>query len=186
MIVIYVVYQQFENHVIQVAIMARTVRLSPLGVLVSLLIGVQLFGLLGALLAIPAAGIIHVIGRDLYEERQARRRAEVDAADDPGATPGEGAAAPPAGALDAADPPTTGAPVPGSDGEGPPPAAEVPVAPATSAVTPDAGPAPAGPVAAPAPPTADAPAAAAGHHGRVDPPSWPELSVESPTPAAGS
>ena len=53
--------QQFENHVIQVAIMSRTVKLSPLGVLVSLLIGVQLFGLLGALLAIPAAGIVHVI-----------------------------------------------------------------------------------------------------------------------------
>ena len=30
MIAVYVIYQQFENHVIQVAIMARTVRLSPL------------------------------------------------------------------------------------------------------------------------------------------------------------
>ena len=72
MIIIYVVYQQFENHVIQVAIMSRTVRLSPLGVLVSLLVGVQLFGLIGALLAIPAAGIIHVVGVDLYQERQSK------------------------------------------------------------------------------------------------------------------
>jgi predicted PurR-regulated permease PerM len=97
MIIVYVVYQQFENHVIQVAIMARTVRLSPLGVLVSLLIGVQLFGLLGALLAIPAAGIIHVVGVDLYQERQARRSAAaggapVEAGDGPAA--GGGPAAP--------------------------------------------------------------------------------------------
>src|SRR5579871_2438815 len=73
MIIVYVVYQQFENHVIQVAIMSRTVKLSPLGVLVSLLIGVQLFGLLGALLAIPVAGIVHVVGGEVYREYQARR-----------------------------------------------------------------------------------------------------------------
>ena len=78
MIVVYVVYQQFENHVIQVAIMSRTVRLSPLAVLVALLAGVQLFGLLGALLAIPVAGIIQVVGKDIYEERQ-RLRAEDEA-----------------------------------------------------------------------------------------------------------
>jgi hypothetical protein len=78
--------------------MSRTVRLSPLGVLVSLLVGVQLFGLLGALLAIPAAGIIHVVGVDLYQDRQSKRRqrGEDGAAEDaaaegdvgpPGATP---------------------------------------------------------------------------------------------------
>jgi predicted PurR-regulated permease PerM len=91
MIVVYVVYQQFENHVIQVAIMSRTVRLSPLGVLVSLLVGVQLFGLLGALLAIPAAGILHVVGAELYRERQARRPPLGEAADDR-AAPGQPAA----------------------------------------------------------------------------------------------
>jgi len=81
MIILYVVYQQFENHVLQVTIMARTVRLSPLAVLISLLIGVQLFGLLGALLAIPAAGIGQVVISDVYRERQlAKARA---------ATPGE-------------------------------------------------------------------------------------------------
>jgi len=79
MIIVYVVYQQFENHVLQVTIMARTVKLSPLAVLVSLLIGVQLFGLLGALLAIPAAGIMQVITTDLYRERQlTKSRAAAD------------------------------------------------------------------------------------------------------------
>jgi predicted PurR-regulated permease PerM len=73
MIILYIVYQQFENHVLQVTIMARTVKLSPLAVLVSLLIGVQLFGLLGALLAIPAAGIVHVVSVDVYRERQRKK-----------------------------------------------------------------------------------------------------------------
>jgi predicted PurR-regulated permease PerM len=70
MLIIYVVYQQFENHVLQVWIMARTVRLSPLTVMVSLLVGVQLTGLIGALLAIPAAAVIQVVAKDLYQERQ--------------------------------------------------------------------------------------------------------------------
>jgi predicted PurR-regulated permease PerM len=76
MVAVFVAYQQFENHVLQVTIMAKTVRLNPLTVLVSVLIGVELFGLLGALLAIPAAGVIQVISRDLYDHRRGRPRPE--------------------------------------------------------------------------------------------------------------
>jgi predicted PurR-regulated permease PerM len=71
-LVVFVVYQQLENHVLQPVIMARTVELSALAVLVSILIGVELFGFLGALLAIPVAGVLHVIGRDLYDGYQGR------------------------------------------------------------------------------------------------------------------
>ena len=71
-IVFYVLYQQFENHVLQVTIMSRTVKINPLMVLVSVLVGVEVFGLLGALLAIPVAGIIQVVGRDIWDERQGR------------------------------------------------------------------------------------------------------------------
>src|SRR5919107_3715657 len=49
-IVFFVIYQQLENHVLQPVIMSRTVELSALTVLVSTLIGVELFGFLGALL----------------------------------------------------------------------------------------------------------------------------------------
>ena len=56
--------------------MARTVQLNPLFVLVSVLIGVELFGLLGALLAIPAAGVIQVIGRDVYDHRKGELKDE--------------------------------------------------------------------------------------------------------------
>ena len=71
-IAFFVAYQQFENHVLQVTVMAKTVDLNPLVVLVSVLAGVELFGLLGALLAIPVAGIIQVIGRDVWDERAGR------------------------------------------------------------------------------------------------------------------
>ena len=69
-VIFYVIYQQFENHVLQVTIMSRTVALSPLSVLVSVLFGVELFGLLGALLAIPVAGIVKVLAAEVVRIRR--------------------------------------------------------------------------------------------------------------------
>jgi predicted PurR-regulated permease PerM len=71
----YIVYQQFENHMLQVAIMSRTVKVNPLTVLLSVLIGVELAGFLGALLAIPAAGVLSVIVRDVYDAETGHLRA---------------------------------------------------------------------------------------------------------------
>jgi predicted PurR-regulated permease PerM len=68
--IFFIAYQQFENHVLQVTIMSRTVNVNPLTVLVSILISVELFGLLGALLAIPGAGVLQVIVHDLYDHRK--------------------------------------------------------------------------------------------------------------------
>jgi predicted PurR-regulated permease PerM len=68
-LIFFVVYQQFENHVLQTTIMARTVKLNPLGVLLAVLVGVELAGLVGALLAIPAAGAIQVVVRDVWNQR---------------------------------------------------------------------------------------------------------------------
>jgi predicted PurR-regulated permease PerM len=65
----FLVYQQLENHVIQPVIYGRTVQLSPLAVLVSVLIGAQIAGVLGALGAIPIAGALQVI---LVDWRRAR------------------------------------------------------------------------------------------------------------------
>jgi predicted PurR-regulated permease PerM len=69
-LIFYVLYQQFENHVLQVTIMSRTVALKPLSVLLSVLIGVEMFGLLGALLAIPAAGVVKVIAAEWVSWRR--------------------------------------------------------------------------------------------------------------------
>ena len=72
----YAAYQQFENHVLQTTVMSRTVDLNPLAVLVSVLVGVELYGFVGALLAIPVAGMIQVVVRDIYNERTGRFKAE--------------------------------------------------------------------------------------------------------------
>jgi predicted PurR-regulated permease PerM len=65
-----IVYQQAENHVLQPVIYGRTVQLSPLVVLVSILIGAELAGILGALVAIPTAGAIQVLLRDFLATRR--------------------------------------------------------------------------------------------------------------------
>ena len=76
MLIFYVIYQQIENHVLQVTIMSKTVHINQLFVLVSVLIGVELLGFLGALLAIPMAGVIQVIVRDLWDHRVGRFKEE--------------------------------------------------------------------------------------------------------------
>jgi predicted PurR-regulated permease PerM len=68
-VVFFLLYQQLENHVLQPIIYGRTVQLSPLIVLISVLIGAELAGILGALAAIPVAGIIQAVGRELLRYR---------------------------------------------------------------------------------------------------------------------
>jgi predicted PurR-regulated permease PerM len=75
-LIMFIVYQQFENHVLQPVVMSRTVRLNPLLVLLAVLVGVELAGFVGALLAIPAAGVIQVVVRDVWDERQGRFKEE--------------------------------------------------------------------------------------------------------------
>jgi predicted PurR-regulated permease PerM len=67
-----IVYQQIENHFLQPVIYGRTVQLSPLAVLVSVLVGAELAGILGALAAIPVAGSLQVIVRDQFAARRGR------------------------------------------------------------------------------------------------------------------
>ena len=75
-IIFFVIYQQLENHLLQPVVQSRTVKLSPLVVVVAVLVGVELAGILGALLGIPVAGVIQVIARDLWEHRTGRPKAE--------------------------------------------------------------------------------------------------------------
>lgn len=64
------VYQQLENHVLMPIVYGRTVQLSALAVLVAILIGAELAGVLGALAAIPVAGSISVVARELIRWRR--------------------------------------------------------------------------------------------------------------------
>jgi predicted PurR-regulated permease PerM len=68
----FVVYQQVENQIIQPVVYGRTVKLSPLAVLVAVLAGAQLAGIVGALGAIPIAAAIQVVVLDILAERGSR------------------------------------------------------------------------------------------------------------------
>jgi predicted PurR-regulated permease PerM len=61
-------YQQIEGHLLIPRIYGQTLRLSPLAVLVALLVGSQLLGIIGALLALPLAAGLRVLVEDLRIE----------------------------------------------------------------------------------------------------------------------
>ena len=75
-LVVFLVYTQIENHVLNPVVMSRTVRVNPLLVLLSILFGGEIgswiggiFGaFVGALLAIPAAGAIQVVVREIWQD----------------------------------------------------------------------------------------------------------------------
>jgi predicted PurR-regulated permease PerM len=74
--VVFAVYTQIENHVLNPVVMSKTVRASPLFVLVSVLVGASIGGWLGgvfggfvaALRAIPTAAALQIVIRELWEQ----------------------------------------------------------------------------------------------------------------------
>ena len=74
-LVVFLVYTQTENHILNPVIMSRTVKISPLLVLVAVLVGASLGSLVGglfggfvaALLAIPVAGALQVLVREAWQ-----------------------------------------------------------------------------------------------------------------------
>ncbi len=69
-VVFLVVYQQIENNVLQPFVYRRTLALHPLLVIVAVLVGASLLGILGALLAIPAAATVQILVKDYYHFRR--------------------------------------------------------------------------------------------------------------------
>ena len=67
-----IVYQQVENNVIQPRIQSRAVALEPFLVVVSVLFGSTLFGVMGALLAVPVAAAIQIAAREYLRFRRGR------------------------------------------------------------------------------------------------------------------
>jgi predicted PurR-regulated permease PerM len=74
-LVVFLVYTQIENHILNPVIMSRTVRISPLLVLISVLVGASLGslvdglfgGFVAALLSIPAGGALQVLVREAWQ-----------------------------------------------------------------------------------------------------------------------
>jgi predicted PurR-regulated permease PerM len=69
-VVIYVVIQQFEAHLIYPVVVKKVVGIPPLLVILSLLVGFQLVGFLGVLLSVPIAGAIQEYVSDVDKEKK--------------------------------------------------------------------------------------------------------------------
>jgi predicted PurR-regulated permease PerM len=78
-----IVYQQLENTVIQPQIQRRAVDLNPFVVLVSVLFGSTLFGILGALLAIPFAASLQIAVMEWWQFRQESQTTRLAPVPDP-------------------------------------------------------------------------------------------------------
>lgn len=65
-IVLFVVVQQLENHVLVPKIMQKAVGLNPVISIVALLVGAKLFGIVGAILSIPVATALSVAVMEFY------------------------------------------------------------------------------------------------------------------------
>jgi len=69
-VIVLIVYQQVENNLLQPIVYRRTVQVAPLLTIVAVLIGATLLGVLGVLIAIPIAGAIQIVVRDVWSRRE--------------------------------------------------------------------------------------------------------------------
>ena len=76
-LVFYIIYAQIENNVIAPKIQGNALNLPATMVLVAIIIGMNIFGLLGAIIAIPIAGCIKVIVEELPNLREAEAKEDV-------------------------------------------------------------------------------------------------------------
>ena len=68
-----IVYQQFENYVVQPRIQSKAVSIDPFIVVIAALVGGTLLGVVGALLAIPGAATIQISLKEYLEYSRAKR-----------------------------------------------------------------------------------------------------------------
>lgn len=71
-VALYVLIQQFENYFVVPQVMKEVVGLSPLVTIISLLVGGSLFGVVGAIIAVPSAAALQVVAIYLRDYRQKR------------------------------------------------------------------------------------------------------------------
>jgi len=85
-LVVFLVYTQLENHVLNPVVMSRTVKISPLLVLIAVLVGASIGSLIGgvfggfvaALLAIPTAGALQVVCTEIWRATDPNRPGNLD------------------------------------------------------------------------------------------------------------
>lgn len=75
-VVVFTLEQQIENNVIQPRIQSKHMEISALVVLIAMTLGLQVGGILGALVAIPVAGCAIVLARDFFITRDRMEAAD--------------------------------------------------------------------------------------------------------------
>lgn len=68
-IALYVIFQQFENHLIYPLVVTRVVGVPPLLVILALIAGAELAGFLGIILSVPVAATLRELARDIESGR---------------------------------------------------------------------------------------------------------------------
>ncbi len=96
--VLVVAIQQFESNVLVPNVMNRTVKLHPLAVVIAVVVGGELYGILGAILAVPVAVILDILVEDMlaplarHVSAQVEERQQIAAAQATPETPADSAA----------------------------------------------------------------------------------------------
>jgi predicted PurR-regulated permease PerM len=67
-VLVLLVYQFVEGHLIQPLVYARVISLSPLLIILASIVGAELAGIVGVLLAIPLAAVIQIAAREVFFE----------------------------------------------------------------------------------------------------------------------
>ena len=83
-VVLFLVYQQAQDRFVQPMLYGKAVQIHPLVAILALLMGAQVAGILGALLAIPAAAALGVIFSELFGSSLRPPEDEDAASEDPG------------------------------------------------------------------------------------------------------
>lgn len=67
---LYIIIQQFENHLIYPLVVTKVVGVPPLLVIIALIVGAQFAGFLGLILAVPIAAIVQEFVKDVQKEKE--------------------------------------------------------------------------------------------------------------------
>lgn len=72
-VIFFLIYQQVENYLVYPTVMRRAVKVTDLAAILSVLLGVSLLGVVGALIAIPVVAAVQLIVREVVIPRQDTR-----------------------------------------------------------------------------------------------------------------
>ena len=65
-VVVLFIYQFIEGHLIQPVVYSRSISLSPLFIVIASILGAEIAGIIGVILAIPVGAIVQIVAKEVY------------------------------------------------------------------------------------------------------------------------